>query len=209
MSLYISVYDSLGSFVRKDYLDSSLFSEEYVVSSLVHEFVVMYLSNKRQSTAHTKNRSEVQSSGRKLYRQKWTWSARTGDAGSPIRRKWWVVFGPRNVRNYTKNMTKKMKVRALQSSITMKAQSEQLFWLSSYESTWKTKDFARFVSSLPVSSSLLVVLPSVNEDMYKSIRNINRVSVTYSDVLNPYDLMSHSNVLFVNDAFENIISRLS
>lgn len=209
MSLYISVYDSLGGFVRNADMDPTLFAEDFVVSSLVHEFVVMYLANKRQSTAHTKNRSEVQASGRKLYRQKGTGSARVGAASSPIRRKWWVVFGPRKERNYTKTMTKKMKSRALQSSLILKAKSEQLFSVDSYEATWKTKDFAKLVDALPVNSSLLVVLPVSNDFMYRSMRNVARVNVTFSDLVNPYDLVSHTNVLFVNDAFEKIVTRLS
>jgi len=49
--------------------------------------MVMFLSNQRQATAHTKTRSEVKRSGRKLYRQKGTGNARVGDAGSPVRRK--------------------------------------------------------------------------------------------------------------------------
>ena len=56
---------------------------------------------------------------------------------------------------------------------------------------------------------LLVVLPETNEVLGKSLRNIEGVKYTTSAQLNPYDLMSHKNVLFANDAFAKIEERLS
>ena len=76
-----------GKKVGDQKMSADLFSEEAINEGLVHEYVVMFLSNQRQATAHTKTRSEVKRSGRKLYRQKGTGNARVGDAGSPVRRK--------------------------------------------------------------------------------------------------------------------------
>ncbi len=87
MSYKIDIVDMKGKKVKGISLPSTIFANDLVNEGLIHEYVVMYLANRRQSPAHTKTRSEVQRSGRKLYRQKGTGRARVGDAGSPIRRK--------------------------------------------------------------------------------------------------------------------------
>lgn len=56
---------------------------------------------------------------------------------------------------------------------------------------------------------LLVVLPETNPILGKSLRNIEGVTYTTSAQLNPYQLMSHRNVLFTNDSFAKIEDRLS
>jgi large subunit ribosomal protein L4 len=87
MAYIYEIFDNKGKKVGDQKMSKDIFSDDVIDEGLVHEYVVMYLSNQRQSTAHTKTRSEVRNSGRKLYRQKGTGSARVGDAGSPIRRK--------------------------------------------------------------------------------------------------------------------------
>ncbi len=191
-------------------LNASLFSEDVVNEWLIHEYVVMYLANQRQATAHTKTRGEIRRSGRKLYRQKGTGSARVGDAWSPIRRKWWVVFGPRNDRNYSKQMNTKMKRKALLGAVTLKAMSNNIFGIDSFGSTeMKTKVFADALKWMSLGNKkVLVVLPEAEEYMVKTIRNINKLGFTTSMQLNPYDLMSHKNVIFIGDAYQKLEERL-
>ena len=86
MSYTIDIFTHEGK--KKDTVTlDGLFGDEQINESLMHEYVVMYLANQRQSTAKVKTRSEVSLSGRKLFRQKGTGRARVGDAASPIRRK--------------------------------------------------------------------------------------------------------------------------
>ena len=208
MSMLIPMYNTSWELLSSISLDSSLYNLDAVVPSLVHEYVVMYLANQRQSNAHTKTRSEITASWRKLYRQKGTGSARVWDAASPIRRKWWTVFGPRNEKNYTKNMSRKMKIRALQSALILKISQWKAMILDWYESTWKTKDSFSVISKLPLRSSMLIVLPDNDERAFRSMSNINRLNVTYSDVVNSYDLVSNTNVVFVWDSFERLTNRV-
>ena len=95
----------------------------------MQQYVVMYLANQRYAIANTKNRGEVKRSGRKLYRQKGTGNARVGDAGSPVRRKGGVAFGPRKNANYNKAMPQRMKSRALLGALSVKARDGELFGL--------------------------------------------------------------------------------
>lgn len=58
MSYAISMVDSKGK-AKERKLSTAIFSDDNVNESLIHEYVVMYLANQRQSTAHTKTRGEV------------------------------------------------------------------------------------------------------------------------------------------------------
>jgi ribosomal protein L4 len=64
------IVDMKGKKVKDVTLSAELFSEDHINQSLIHEYVVMYLSNQRQSSANTKTRGEVKRSGRKLHNQK-------------------------------------------------------------------------------------------------------------------------------------------
>jgi len=100
MSYKIDVVNVDWKKLRERELSEVIFNDENINYSLLHEFVVMQLANRRIPLAHVKTRWEVISSGRKLFRQKWTGRARVGDAASPIRRWWGKSFGPRNTVNF-------------------------------------------------------------------------------------------------------------
>ena len=76
---------------------------------LMHQLLVLQQSNRRQSPAHVKTRGEVQGSTRKVYAQKHTGQARRGPIRSPLLRGGGKTFGPRNDKNYVKNMPQQMR----------------------------------------------------------------------------------------------------
>lgn len=63
--------------------------------SLLHKLVVSHLASLRAGTASTKNRSEVNFSGKKIRPQKGTGGARLGSRGSPMLTGGGRAFGPR------------------------------------------------------------------------------------------------------------------
>ncbi|GAA5920731.1 hypothetical protein JCM1841_004965 [Sporobolomyces salmonicolor] len=63
--------------------------------SLLHKIVVAHLSSLRAGTASTKNRAEVNYSGKKIRPQKGTGRARLGSRGSPMLKGGGRAFGPR------------------------------------------------------------------------------------------------------------------
>ncbi len=86
----------------------------------VYEVVRAHLANRRQGTASTKGRSEVNYGGRKPWRQKGTGRARAGSRRSPL----WVgggtVFGPKP-RCYRLKINRKLKSLALRSALSIRA----------------------------------------------------------------------------------------
>lgn len=204
MTYTVPVKDATWKTIWDHAVSAVLCDDSHVNNALLHEYVVMYLANQRTSGAHTKTRGEVRRSGRKLYRQKWTGRARVWDAGSPIRRKWGVAFGPRSEANYSKKMPKKMRKKAFAWAVTLKVQSGSVVVLKDFGSTEiKTKYAADMLTNVEFWwKKSLVVLPSTNEVMYKSFRNIAGVTVSVVSQMNTYEVMTHDAVLFVGDSLK-------
>ena len=202
----LPLYDANGKKLKDINLNEVIFNDQNINNDLIHEFVVMQLANVRNAIAHTKTRAEVNLSGRKLFRQKWTGRARVGDAGSPIRRHWGVAFWPRNNRNFSKAMPQKMRIKALFGTLTLKARDWEMLGLDKYPfEEIKTKNAYDVISKLGLADSkVLVVIPQSDEVLMKSLRNIPNVKYILANYLNPYDLLTHKKVLFVQDALEKV-----
>ena len=211
MAYKIAVVDMKGKKVDDITLSKNIFDDSVVNESLIHEYIVMYLANKRQSPAHTKTRGEVKRSWRKLYNQKWSGRARVGDAGSPIRRGGGVAMGPRKERNRAKDMPTKMKRKALCGALVLKLKENGILSLKSYTAKdIKTKKAASVLKNNSLENTkTLIVLPEKNELIEKSFRNIPYAWYTTSTLLNTYDVMSYKKLLFVENAWEILEGRLS
>lgn len=207
MAYQIDIFNIEGNKVKEKKLNESIFNDENINESIIHEFVLMQQSNSRNPIAHTKTRWEVKMSWRKLYKQKWTWRARVWDAWSPIRRKWWVCFWPRNVVNYQKSMLKKVRRKALFWTLTLKAKDNELLWLDNYPHTEiKTKlSFEMLKKLWLINEKLLVVVNSDNDILINSIKNISNVKYVIVNYLNPYDLLIHKKVLFLEDTLDKLV----
>ncbi len=197
MAYSLRIYNINWDVVDTQEYDTDL--DSLINPTVLQEALVMQRANQRVTIAHTKTRWEVSWSGKKLYKQKWTWSARVWDKRSPIRRKWWIVFGPRNDRNYHKDMNKKTKRLALISSIAIKLKDDRILALDSYVSdSIKTQHVVSIMRSLGLLwYKTLFVIPEWSTHMAKSIRNIDRASYVWSHYLNPYDVINAQKIVFI------------
>jgi large subunit ribosomal protein L4 len=81
----LPVYDRSGAEVGKVDIDPAAIAPK-ISKQLLHDAIVMYMSNLRQGTKKTKGRGEVSGSTKKMYRQKGTGNARMGSKRAPQRR---------------------------------------------------------------------------------------------------------------------------
>src|SRR3989337_2381353 len=82
------------------------------------------------STAQVKDRSGVSGGGKKRWAQKGTGRARHGSSRSPIWRHGGITFGPRNDRDYSQKINRKMRVKALYTVLSKKFADGNVLFLS-------------------------------------------------------------------------------
>lgn len=201
--MQIALYSQEWKETGKVELNDIVFAQE-VNEGLIHRALVYQLANARQVVAHTKTRGERRGSTRKLYRQKGTGRARMGSARSPIRKKWGVVFGPRNVSNFSLSMNKKERRKALFSALSAKAQSGLVIVDDIKLKEIKTKDMVKVINNLPLEGKTLVALPEKNEVLQKSASNIPTVKSLTVNYLNIHDLLKYENLLLTKSSLEKI-----
>lgn len=173
---------------------------------LIHQALVRQLSNARTGVvAHTKTKGEVRGGGRKPYRQKGTGNARQGSIRNPHYIGGGVAFGPRNIKNYQKDMPKKQRRLALFSALSAKLGDNQIFALEEYKSeSPKTKTFVDMLHKLPVDNDVLVVLAEKDDIISKSSRNVPFVKTIRVNYLNIADLQKYKHVMFLKDALSKL-----
>ncbi len=172
---------------------------------LIHQALIRQLSNQRRSTAHAKKRGEVRGGGRKPYAQKGTGRARQGSIRSPQWRGGGVVFGPRNVKNYYKDMPKTQRRAALFSALSEKAREDGIIALEGFNATApKTKTFAELLKKLPIDRDVLIVIPGKDVIVQKSSSNIPNAKTILVNYMNIKDLQKFKKVLFFKDSIDKL-----
>jgi large subunit ribosomal protein L4 len=175
-----------------------------VNTGLMHQFLVLQQSNRRAPVSHSKTRGDIQGSTRKLFAQKGTGRARRGPIRSPILRGGSKAFGPKSVRNYTKDMPRNMRRSALKSCLAYQAKKGHILGLEKAPDFAKTKEMFALLSKLPVDIGrhILLVLPESNQKASRTIRNIAGAKAITVNYLNPEDLLRAQHVIFVKAALE-------
>ncbi|MBR2103583.1 MAG: 50S ribosomal protein L4 [Prevotella sp.] len=161
--------------------------------------VKQYLGNQRQGTAKAKERSEHAGSTRKLIRQKGSGGARRGDINSPVLVGGARAFGPKP-RDYRTKLNKKVKVLARKSALSYKAQENAIIVVEDFNfEAPKTKEFVNITKNLKVDGKkLLLVLSSINKNVYLSARNLQRTEVMEATAINAYKILN-AEVLVVTE----------
>jgi len=204
----LAVYNRDGEEIDTLKVDESAFGG-LVRYPLLKQAIVMYHANKRVGTATTRGRGMVVGSSRKLFRQKGTGNARVGNIRTGKRVGGGVTFA-KVVRDFGKRMPKKQRRLARDSAVLEKLLSNNVTVVDelSFEKP-KTKDFVSVLDNLNILSkgSCLVTISSIDANLYKSARNVPRVSVCPVAELNAGDICSHSKILFTKEAFLFLLNK--
>ena len=205
----VNVYNIKGEDTgRKVTLNESIFGIE-PNDHAIYLDVKQHMANKRQGTHKTKERNEVRGSGKKMFRQKGTGSARRGDVKSPILVGGGRTFGP-TPRDYFFKLNKKTKSLARKSALAHKAKNKAIVVVEDFTLDQpKTKEFLSIVENLKVSDKkLLMILSEPNKNVYLSARNIVNTKVDTVSHLNTYKVLD-AGVLVVTEsalsAIDNIL----
>lgn len=201
----IDTYNQSGEKEGTAVLPKEIFGVEFN-ADLVHQVAVSLMANKRQVSAHTKNRSEVRGGGKKPWRQKGTGRARHGSIRSPLWKGGGVTFGPRTDRIFEREIPKKMRRKALLMVLSQKAKDSQLVVLEKMEMTKpKTKEVVKMFSKLPgKGESRLIALPNYDKNIYLSARNIKKTDIEDARNLNVLDLLNHKYLVILKESIKTI-----
>lgn len=184
-------------------LNKDIFGVE-LNEDLIHQALVMVQANRRKNIAHTKKRGEISVTGAKPHRQKGTGRARQGSRRSGHHRGGYVIFGPRNTRNFNKSMPKKQRRKALFSALSAKAKKGNVLALENYDKEPKTKVMAEILGKLPLKKTVLIITPDNNENILRATRNMKYANTLEARNINVEEVLKYHDLLFLKDAFQTL-----
>lgn len=199
----LSVYSTDGAKTGKTVeLSAEVFGIEPNTHAMYLD-VKRFMAAQRQGTHDTLHRGVVSGSTRKLKKQKGTGGARAGSIKNPLFRGGGTIFGPQP-RDYTHKLNIKVKQLARRSALSTKALENGIRVVEPIAmSSPKTKDFLSILKNLELAATkTLVVLPSQNDAVYLSARNLPKHRVMVASDLSTYDIMNCNTLLFVDNAHE-------
>ena len=196
----VGLFNKEGQQVGDIQLNEQVFGVE-VNKYALHQVVVAQLANKRQGTQSAKTRSEVRGGGIKPWSQKGTGRARQGSIRAPQWIKGGVVFAPKP-RDYRMSIPKSMRKVAMTSALTSKVADMVVLEDLTFEAP-KTKEAVKMLNAFEAKKTLIITA-EVNENVYKSARNIEGVTVMPVNNINVYDLLNCKTLMITKEAVNKI-----
>lgn len=181
-------------------------------SDLVNQVINSLRSSARNSTQHTKDRSEVRGGGKKPWQQKGLGKARHGSSRSPIWVKGGVSHGPRNDKNTDRKVNKKMKAKAVNMMLSKKFKNGEVLFLENMTfaapKTVEAKKTLAMLASIKGFEKLAtkrvnamyLALATKDEKVRKSFNNFGNVAVEELRNINPLVLAQYKYVVITNPA---------
>jgi large subunit ribosomal protein L4 len=199
-----TIYNQKGTETGKIKLPESIFGLPWndKAERLVHQVTTSMMDNARNPIAHTKTRGEVAGTGKKPWRQKGTGRARHGSRRSPIWVGGGISHGPRNERDYSVKINKKMKTKALFTLLSRKWQDGEIVFLTDLVlRTPKTKEAKSVLTSLSKvkefeginrkKNAAFVAVAEKDENAVKGFKNFGNLELGQVKDLNALDLLQY------------------
>ncbi|MBN2589140.1 MAG: 50S ribosomal protein L4 [Sedimentisphaerales bacterium] len=202
----LAVYNIQGKEVESLKIDKEALGGS-VRYPLLKQAIVLYHANKRVGTAANKGRGQVAGSTKKLYKQKGTGNARVGNKRTGIRVGGGNIFA-KSIRDFGKQMPKKQKKLARNSAILAKLLKNNIVVVDELKfEKPRTRDFVNALNNLKIERSCLVAINAVDENVYKSIRNIPKVTIAPVSDLNAGEICSCQKMLFTKEALLSVLNQ--
>jgi large subunit ribosomal protein L4 len=167
---------------------------------LVHQIVVAYQANARSGNRKQKDREEVRHSTKKPFRQKGTGRARAGMTSSPLWRGGGKIFPNTPDENFSHKVNRKMYRVGVCSILSQLAREDRLAIIDGFTiESPKTKLLAQKVKGMGFES-VLVIVDSVDENLFLAARNLPHVAVVEPRHANPLSLVHFDKVLVTRAA---------
>jgi len=170
--------------------------------------MVRYQGLKAMAGTHdVKNRAEIQRTGKKMYRQKGTGSARHGPARVNLFRGGGRSFGP-TPRSHAIGLQKKVRVLALKHALSAKAKDGGIIVLDKATvKDGKTGALQKSFARLGLTNALIIDGAEVEAGFALAARNIPNIDVLPVQGINVYDILRRHTLVLTRSALEALEAR--
>jgi large subunit ribosomal protein L4 len=153
------------------------------------------------------NRADVHRTGKKMYRQKGTGSARHGSARVNLFRGGGRSFGP-HTRSHEIGLPKKVRALALRHALSAKAKDGGILVIDALSvKEAKTKALRGQFDKLGVSNALFIDGAEVSADVRTAASNIPNIDVLPVAGINVYDIMRRHKLVLTRAAVDALEAR--
>jgi len=174
---------------------------------ILQRCVTWQLAKRRAGTHKVKNRAEIWRTGKKMYRQKGTGSARHGSGRVNLFRGGGRSFGP-VVRSHEIGLPKKVRALALKHALSAKAKDGGIIVVDKATvEGGKTKALASSFEKLGLKNVLVIDGAAVDAGFAQAARNIPNVDVLPVQGINVYDILRRHQLVLTKAALEALEAR--
>jgi large subunit ribosomal protein L4 len=174
---------------------------------LIQRCIVWQLAKRRAGTHAVKNRADINRTGKKMYRQKGTGSARHGSARVNLFRGGGRSFGP-TPRSHEIGLPKKVRALALKHALSAKAKDGGIVVLDKAAvENGKTKALSETFGKLEIINALIIDGAEVDANFRLAVRNIPGVDVLPIQGINVYDILRRNKLVLTRAALDALEAR--
>jgi large subunit ribosomal protein L4 len=174
---------------------------------LLHRMVRYQLAKRQAGTHQAQERSTINRTTKKLYKQKGTGNARHGSAKAPQFRGGGRAFGP-IARSHAHDLPKKVRALALKHALSAKAKDGTIIILDKAEiASPKTKDLKGTLEKLGLSNALFIGGAAVQDNFLLASRAIPHVDVLPVQGINVYDILRREKLVLTKAAVDALEAR--
>jgi large subunit ribosomal protein L4 len=178
-------------------------------SDILQRCVVWQLAKRQRGTHAVKNRADITRTGKKMYKQKGTGSARHGSARVNLFRGGGRSFGP-VVRSHAIGLPKKVRALALKHALSAKAKDGGIIVLDKASITdAKTKELKARFANLGLHNALIIDGAEVEAGFRLAARNIPNIDVLPVQGINVYDILRRTKLVLTKAALDALEARFS
>ena len=178
-------------------------------SPLVAQAVYVANANLRQGSAAALTRGETYGSRRKLWKQKGTGNARHGDKFAPQFVGGGTSHGPLTEKNYRKNITLKMKRKAVCCVLSQKVRVNNLIVIEDLDRKKKTAEMAKVMANISGGSKSLFLADEKHIWALRFLKNLSEVVAERAKNAGILTLMATDKILLTRGGVTELEVRLN
>lgn len=178
-------------------------------ADILHRMVRYQLAKRQAGTHQAQERSTINRTTKKLFKQKGTGNARHGSAKAPQFRGGGRAFGP-IARSHAHDLPKKVRQLALKLALSAKAKGGEIIVLDKAEiDTPKTKDLKATFGKLGLANALIIGGEALQDNFVLASRAIPNIDVLPVQGINVYDILRREKLVLTKAAIDALNARLA